>query len=207
MFRKSSISFIALAILLCCKQGYAQTPTPEGLEYCTVCHGSQLMGNKNILAPRLSGLSDWYIERQLQAFQKGWRGFHDTDIPGREMGVMARELTDESISAIATWVAKTESPLPEQSITGDIAAGEILYETCSVCHGESAEGNEMLGAPALTGLDDWYMISQLQNYLNGYRGNDSADSYGMQMSASMAPISSNEDAINVTAYINELSNP
>ena len=43
--------------------------TPAGLEYCTVCHGSQLKGNVNIGAPRLSGLPQWYVERQLQNFK------------------------------------------------------------------------------------------------------------------------------------------
>ena len=43
--------------------------TPEGLEYCTVCHGSQLKGNANIQAPRLGGLSKWYIERNQIPYQ------------------------------------------------------------------------------------------------------------------------------------------
>jgi cytochrome c oxidase subunit 2 len=41
-----------------------ETATPKGLEYCTVCHGSQLKGNSNIGAPRLTQLSPWYVNRQ-----------------------------------------------------------------------------------------------------------------------------------------------
>ena len=74
--------------------------TPEGLEYCTVCHGSQLKGNANIQAPRLGGLSKWYIERQLNNFKQGIRGAHTGDVTGSEMQAMTRHLTPSDISAI-----------------------------------------------------------------------------------------------------------
>ena len=50
-----------------------EVTTPKGYEQCTVCHGSQLKGNVNIGAPRLTGLSQWYIERQLKKFKHGLR--------------------------------------------------------------------------------------------------------------------------------------
>ncbi|MGH8167912.1 MAG: c-type cytochrome, partial [Woeseiaceae bacterium] len=40
---------------------------PEEFVYCTVCHGVQMKGNPNIEAPRLSGMDEAYIERQLHA--------------------------------------------------------------------------------------------------------------------------------------------
>ena len=46
-------------------------------------------------APRMAGMSDWYLERQLQNFQQDIRGPHPTDFYGFQMGLMARTLYDE----------------------------------------------------------------------------------------------------------------
>ena len=183
----------------------AQSNTPEGLEFCTVCHGSQLMGNANIAAPRLSGLPAWYVESQLLNFKSGLRGMHASDAAGAEMQQMVTELSDEEISAIAEWVGTTESAHPEATISGDIAAGEQLYLTCSACHGASGEGMQALNAPPVVGLNDWYIKTQLEHYRDNIRGNAPGDTNGMLMKASMSLVQSDEDIINLVAYINELS--
>lgn len=200
--------FIILS--LCCQPFFsasAQTNTPEGLEYCTVCHGSQLMGNANIAAPRLSGLPAWYVEGQLLNFKKGLRGKHSDDAAGAEMQQMVTELSDEEISAIAEWVSSTESPHPEPSLIADVAAGEQLYVTCSACHGATGEGMEAMNSPPLAGLNDWYIKTQLEHYRDNIRGNAAEDVNGMIMKSSMALIQSDEDILNLAAYINELSGP
>ena len=32
-----------------------------------------------------------------------------------------------------------------------------LYDGCAQCHGASGEGNSAIGAPAIAGLDRWYV--------------------------------------------------
>jgi cytochrome c oxidase subunit 2 len=179
--------------------------TPEGLEFCTVCHGSQLMGNANIAAPRLSDLPAWYVERQLLSFKSGLRGKHVSDVAGQEMQQMVTELSDEQITEIAEWVSQTESSLPEPTLMADAAAGASLYQGCGVCHGANAEGNVALGAPPLVGINDWYLKTQLEHFREGSRGSEPADLYGQQMRAGVALISTDEDVDNLIAYINELS--
>lgn len=178
--------------------------TPDGLEYCTVCHGSQLMGNINIRAPRLSDLPPWYIEKQLLAFKQGWRGNHAQDIAGMEMRPMVSELADAKLKQVAVWASQTESPRPVATITADVKAGEQVYQNCLACHGAQAQGNTALGAPALVGLNDWYLITQLKHFRDGIRGSHPDDTQGAQMRAAMSLIKGEQDFANVAAYIHEL---
>jgi cytochrome c oxidase subunit 2 len=46
-------------------------------------------------APRLSNMSDWYLQRQLQNFQQGIRGSHRQDFYGAQMVSMAKVLPDD----------------------------------------------------------------------------------------------------------------
>jgi len=174
--------------------------------YCTVCHGVQLMGNSVISAPRLSQMEGWYVERQLQAFKKGWRGTHDQDKAGIEMQPMAAALTDEQIRQVTSFVVKTRSELPRDTVRGGISRGRHHYTTCAACHGEEGQGNEALGGPALTNVNDWYLVRQLQNFRDGSRGAHPDDSYGNQMRAA-AQILADDEAINdVVSYIATFKN-
>ena len=179
-------------------------PAPKGLEYCTVCHGAQLKGNINIRAPRLSGLPGWYIEKQLFSFKKSWRGDHALDLTGTEMRPMVSELSDKQIKAAAEWASQTESPLPAKTLTADIKAGEQIYKICSACHDSQAQGNNLIGAPPLTGLNDWYLVTQLQHFRDGIRGSHPEDIQGVQMRAALSVIQSDQELIDVAAYISQL---
>ena len=182
----------------------AETPTPSGLEFCTVCHGSQLKGNQNIGAPRLSDLAPWYIERQLQNFKLGLRGVHADDVTGAEMRAMVSNFSEQELIEIANWVSQTQSPLPAPSFEASVQAGQKLYQSCAACHGAQGEGNQLLGAPALAGLNDWYLVKQLNHFRLGLRGSNTADSYGQQMKAASSILGSEQDVANVAAYINQL---
>ena len=201
----------ATAVLIAATSAAAQEDedlvmTPEAFVYCTVCHGIQLMGNAEIDAPRLSEMEAWYVEQQLQAFKKGWRGTHAEDLIGMEMQPMAAALSDDQIVEAAEFASLTRSPLPAATIEdGDVHAGERHYTTCAACHGVNAEGNEALGAPALTGLNDWYLVRQLKNYLSGARGSDPADQYGQQMRASTQLLGNDEAIHDVVKYITSLN--
>jgi len=194
------LSFIAFS----CPLVANEVPTPEGLEYCTVCHGSQLKGNQNIGAPRLSDLAPWYIERQLHNFKQGLRGAHADDTTGAEMRAMVANLSDKEIITIAAWVAQTQSPKPLPSIEANVDLGHSLYQGCIACHGPEAQGNQMMGAPRLAGLNDWYLVIQLNHFLRGNRGTESGDVYGQQMKAASNMLSSEQDIANIAAYINQL---
>jgi len=178
--------------------------TPQGLEYCTVCHGSQLKGNSNIGAPRLTELAPWYVIRQLKNFKNGIRGSHPEDKTGGEMMLMVSQLSEQEIEAIAEWIASTDSPKPTPSVTANPHEGKQLYQTCAACHGPDGHGNKVLGAPNISGLNDWYILTQLNHFRSGLRGVEKEDIYGQQMKAASAVVTSEEDAANLAAYINQL---
>ena len=62
---------------------------------CAYCHGKDGAGVQALNAPRLAGMSDWYLERQLQHFRNNVRGAHPQDYYGFQMGLMGQSLYDE----------------------------------------------------------------------------------------------------------------
>lgn len=195
-----SLSFLAAA-------GFAEDRPlipPDALVFCTVCHGVQMKGNPNIEAPRLSGMDRDYVERQLYAFRKGWRGRHENDLAGMEMRPMAEILSDEQIAAAADYVSAVKSEVPPITLEGDAEQGKKAYVTCAACHGGNAEGVPSLGAPALAGLNDWYLFTQLENFRDGTRGSHPDDVYGAQMRAASAILSGDTAVRDVVAYIMSL---
>jgi len=177
---------------------------PEEFVYCTVCHGVQLMGNEIIRAPRLSGMETWYVMQQLQNFKAGIRGPHQEDPYGYEMQPMAAALDDARIAAAAEFVNATRSPAPPVTVSGDADEGRAHFSTCAACHGVDGKGNEALGSPDLTTVNDWYLVTQLKNFRSGARGSHPSDIYGMQMRASARLLADDDAIVDVVAYINTL---
>ena len=59
-------------------------------------HGPAGEGRWGTNAPRLAGMSDWYLVRQLTNFRERIRGGHETDIYGDQMYMIAASLRDEA---------------------------------------------------------------------------------------------------------------
>jgi cytochrome c oxidase subunit 2 len=62
---------------------------------CAACHGADGQGIQATNAPRLKGMSDWYMVTQLKNFKQGIRGAHSQDLYGRQMASMAAILADD----------------------------------------------------------------------------------------------------------------
>lgn len=60
-------------------------------------------------------------------------------------------------------------------------AGEKLYNNCRACHGDDGRGMPEYGAPAIAGLQAWYVEAQLNKFRNGQRGTHADDIEGMRM--------------------------
>jgi cytochrome c oxidase subunit 2 len=72
---------------------------------CAVCHGSDGAGRWNTNAPRLAGMSDWYLSNQLVNFKARVRGGHDDDIYGDQMTMLAEMLnSDEAIANVISYI-------------------------------------------------------------------------------------------------------
>jgi cytochrome c oxidase subunit 2 len=171
---------------------------------CAACHGTEGEGNLALNAPKLAGQQGWYMERQLQAFKHGKRGADADDVFGQQMVPMMATLVDDV--AIRNVVAHIETlpdhPAPK-TLSGDVARGEKLYRTCAACHGADGRGSHLTNAPRQTGMNDWYLARQLQNFRSGIRGAHRDDIFGAQMGMMSANLR-DQTITDLVAYINEL---
>lgn len=74
---------------------------------CAYCHGGAGQGSWSTHAPRLAGMSDWYLARQMQQFRRGHRGRHPQDFTGAQMAAMSGivaegQATDDLLAYINT---------------------------------------------------------------------------------------------------------
>ncbi len=77
---------------------------------CSGCHGVNGMGSPSLNAPRLQGMSDWYLVQQLKNYQDGVRGAHPDDKLGQQMAGMAKMLGDiESIENLVSYINQLDS--------------------------------------------------------------------------------------------------
>jgi cytochrome c oxidase subunit 2 len=74
---------------------------------CGGCHGADGRGALATNAPRLQGMSDWYMATQLRNFRTGIRGGHPKDLHGSQMALFAELLRDDR--AIADVLAYIDS--------------------------------------------------------------------------------------------------
>lgn len=178
---------------------------PLSNKVCATCHGSYGVGNPIVGGPSLAGLEPWYLKRQLESFRAKYRGDNKNYVPGNEMQASVARLSDTEIEGLVSYITTWTPVTPEQSISGDANNGSELYASCAACHGINGEGNELLGAPALIGRDDWYMARQLKLFMSGDRGGNPDDVYGQQMRAGVQALNSEQDINDVLAYINTMN--
>ena len=172
---------------------------------CTACHGPEGQDNPLLNSPKISGQADWYLIRSLQQFKSGARGTHEDDLFGQQMAPMAATLTDDAaINNVVAYINTLPDEPAPITVVGDITRGEKLYQTCAYCHGGDGQGIWSVNAPRLSGISDWYLVRQLNNFKSGVRGAHPEDTFGAQMSW-MTTVLSDDAAINdVIAYINTL---
>lgn len=171
---------------------------------CSACHGANGQGNVDLNAPKLAGQEGWYLRRQLLSFQNGHRG-GTGDVYGAQMAPMSRTLpTDQILANVIAYLGTLPDAPAEQTVFGDVEHGRDLFTTCAMCHGADGRGIWTSNAPRLAGMQDWYLVRQLQNFKGQIRGGHPDDIYGDQMFM-MASILRDDQAISdVVAYINTL---
>ena len=85
--------------------------------YCAYCHGQQGEGLQTMNAPRMAGMTDWYMQRQLVKFRDGVRGQHPRDYYGKQMSFMGRTLTsDQMIDDVIAYINTLPPPASGQQV-------------------------------------------------------------------------------------------
>jgi len=173
---------------------------------CASCHGDHGQGIEAMNAPKLAGLSRWYLHRQLSYFKEKIRGQNIDDVYGQQMAAMSALLTDdkaiEDVSAYLSALTTVEQ-IPLEN--GDAIKGKSLYKNCGYCHGDNAQGNYAMNAPKLAGQHPWYLKRQIVAFQQGSRGSHPGDLYGKQMSLMSKSLHDQQGIDDVVAYINSLT--
>ena len=82
--------------------------------------------------------------------------------------------------------------------------GEELFPVCSFCHGAQGQGGPALDAPALAGMEAWYVERQLHNFRNRIRGMHYEDVPGVQMSIVSGMVRNDATIRNIAEYIEDM---
>ena len=84
---------------------------------CAACHGADGRGIQATNAPRLAGMSDWYLITQLKNFKQGIRGAHPKDLYGPQMASMAAILADDqAINDLVAYINSFELPAGQSAV-------------------------------------------------------------------------------------------
>lgn len=70
---------------------------------------------------------------------------------------------------------------PAARAEDDLALGGEVFQLCAQCHGPEGAGDEAAMAPAIAGMDAWFVEAQLTRFQEGYRGTHFDDISGMRM--------------------------
>ena len=150
---------------------------------CAACHGQD--GNSPMaIYPKLAGLGEKYLLKQLQEIKSGVR-------PVVEMTGLLTNLSDQDLADIAAYFNSKTTQLSgskEMKVlvnSGEevdaLALGTKLYRAgnkeagipaCSGCHSPRGQGNSPAGYPRLSGQHSDYVIKQLKAFRAGERTND-----------------------------------
>lgn len=177
---------------------------------CSTCHGVDAMGSLTMQAPKLAGREDWYLLRQYSNFIEDIRGTGSEERWANQMRYQVQLIHRPGIErGLINYVTSLEDRPANITIKeGDTNAGAMLYQNhCSACHGAEGKGNTQLNAPGLSGMNDWYLLRQLQKFRDGLRGTHPEDTYGAQMVPSAQALRDDEALVDIVAFINTLSRP
>ena len=173
---------------------------------CAACHATDAGGNAQLKAPALTALAPWYIERHLVYFRDGIRGTNDGAENSAAMAAASQALSDTDIAGLADYIQQLPYTAPVATVVGDVKRGEDYQRNlCSACHGADGLGNEALGAPALVGLNDWYLVAQYEQFRAGKRGAHPDDRWGAQMVRLAPAVPEAEIVVDIAHYLNSLA--
>ena len=80
-----------------------------------------------------------------------------------------------ALAVALSLMACNQTPVPGPE------RGAAMWDTCAACHGDNGEGNREYHAPAIAGMPEWYLTSQLEKFKEGVRADHPDDVTGLRM--------------------------
>lgn len=104
-------------------------------DVCQSCHGVNGEGVRSTGAPRLTGVQDWYLIRQLRKFRSGVRGANSSDKHGQQMVTIANTLPDDQavLDVVAYILTLRRKASTTSSPTGDSQGEKTSSSNCLGC--------------------------------------------------------------------------
>ena len=140
---------------------------------CVACHSGD--GNSVIpMFPKIAGLQEEYIVKQLKDFMNGRR---KSDV----MGPVVAGLKQEDIAPLATYYSGQKRIPTEPEDKKIVGLGKLIFNdgneetgvpACLGCHQSQGAGHEIY--PNIGGQHAQYVIQQLKNFAAGERSNDTS---------------------------------
>ncbi|MBS3935308.1 MAG: cytochrome c4 [Sulfuritalea sp.] len=168
---KPALLLPLLLVLLHSPSILAKDPAQTAATVCAACHGVD--GNSTDPAyPKLAGMNQEYLLRQLRAFASGKR--RDEAMTGIIAGIDVADFP-----ALAAYYGKQKRKPGVVRDAGLAAQGKRLYEdgntesgvpACAGCHQPDGEGNARF--PLLAGQHQAYILKQMADYRSGRRATD-----------------------------------
>jgi len=106
-----------------------------------------------------------------------------------------------TLVALSCLLSACQAPGPDKA---SLKYSEELYDGCVQCHGSAGEGNQDLAAPAIAGLERWYIKAQLRKFKRSQRGWHIDDMPGKRMMPMAMALNTDEKVDLVAAYVANL---
>jgi len=155
---------------------YTQGGESPAAVACATCHSTNGMGNSSAGFPRLAGLPQGYLAKQLEDFRSGKRA-------SAVMQPIALALKNTEGEAVARYLNALVVDAPSVGLNSTGSLGSVAEKlvkqgdwsrnipACVACHGVSNTGvGESF--PPLVGQSSAYIAAQLNAWRSGTRKND-----------------------------------
>jgi cytochrome c553 len=135
----------------------------DKIAQCAACHGEDGRSSDPKI-PHIGGQPKLAVMYQLFFYREGRR-------KSEEMNLIAKQLSDAELTAIAEHVAKLPPPPPAAGAVDEARykrGAEIAAQRlCAACHNPDFSGR--LQMPRLAGQHEAYTVKALQDYRSGAR--------------------------------------
>ncbi len=179
------LTLVGLALALPVADSLAEEVTGAGVyKYCQACHGPKGMGAQDGKYPRLAGLPEPYVARQITAFKSQKRVnkpmipiFKNRRFDAAVIDVVAAYVASMPESSLNLWPYQPSAEALAElgSKEAFVAAGAEAYDRdCALCHGTNGRGDPEGDAPPLVNQYPRYLEKQMGDFAAGRRSHADA---------------------------------
>jgi cytochrome subunit of sulfide dehydrogenase len=146
---------------------------PESATECADCHGDNGVSKRSEI-PTIAGMSEFYLEGQMQAYQKQARPCPQVDKSDKsgktDMCEVAKKLSAAQVKEVVTYFAGEKFVAAEQPVDAKLAAeGKSIHDMrCESCHSDAGSLADD-DAGILAGQWKPYLIEALKEFSEGKR--------------------------------------